>query len=391
MDPLALPNCDTVFEYLSGDVDAAALHTHARSCSACHQLIRESAPQLDPYAALVRAISQDPRFENLPALERIILACERCLDTQPVRAEVLSGGGCSIADALHVAQAVPLQVIMWTRRAAALRGVGRLGDAAFAIEVAEERARRLPIPDMDLALVGFTAAHILREQGSYAEALARVTSARDVFERYRDGRRTELAQELEASIRYRLGEFEDSYHIFTTLLARRDTSDLDGRARLALSAAHAAVVTGRYDASEELYLAAHQSFEKLGFIPHVLRAEWGLARLAFARGQDEQGFELLHRVRDQFAVQSMIPEWIRAGIELAEHLLRVEEFTEVTEIAEEVYLAARTASMVPNALDALAYFREAARRDVLSPEGARYVREYVEHAAVAPPFALSVA
>ncbi len=311
-------------------------------------------------------------------VQALIQACEFALDQDLVRADTLSSILTESADALPAGSASStLQALAWTRRATALLRLGRLPDALAAVAAARERTIDIPAADYERALIGFTAADVLRELGQPEEALRQIREAADVFLHYKDMRRHASAREMEAAVLFRSGEYEAAADLFCALL-NASPGDPVVRGRLAANAAQTLVKIGQDERALPLFAIAERIFTERGNDQYVARIAWGKARATRATGDDIAALAALREVLDRFDRLHQNAEWVRVGVELVEWLLPTDAFHEARTLCAAVYERAVAAGMPLQALEAVSYLRQAAISETLTADRAQYVRSFLE-------------
>jgi tetratricopeptide (TPR) repeat protein len=325
------------------------------------------------------------RFANLGPVQALIQACEDRWDREPERADALSAFLTESADALPLSFASrALQSIAWTRRATMHQRRGRLSAALAAVDEARSRAGDIPVADYERALIAFTSADILSELQRTDEALEQIRGAATVFASFRDRRRHASALEMEATVLFRRGDYDEAVKIFHSLLESPVVTDVVLRGRLAANAAHCFVKTGQPARALPLFALAEDLFRELGYPNYVARIAWGKARALRSTGDETEAIDALRDVLQKFEKLSSLTECVRVGIELIEWLLPTGAFKDVKSLANVVHDRAIEANMQWQALEALEYLRTASIQDSLTADEAQYVRLFIEELRSSP-------
>src|SRR5258708_17849537 len=123
------------------------------------------------------------------------------------------------------------------------------------------------------------------------------------------------------------------------------------------------------------------AFTKLGMRGEVVRVRWNLAHLITFHKDRERGLPLLREARSDFANLGMTGSAASVGLDLVKALFGdVAAAEEATQLARVVFREFEGSGATKNALEALAYLRDALQRREATAELIDEVQTFVERA-----------
>jgi ATP/maltotriose-dependent transcriptional regulator MalT len=328
---------------------------------------------------LTRELARRPELQ--PGLAQVLLdRIDDAVDRAPARAYELT-------TAVVACAGLPGHVrgCAWTSHADALRALGRYGEAHDAIETALGLFGRGVGSSWFTAAADVVAARILYEEGAGEEALRRIRRAAEVFLLYGAVDRSVAARMLEAWMQWDRGHEAAAAQVWRD--AGRDALERGGVVAMAFLESRMGTFLLRHDRAEEAarcFANARKRFETSGHSREALRARWGLAEAAAARG------ELDHAVAELGAVQAGmlgtgdLGDAAIASIAILELLLAAGRDAELLPLAERIVARFTEAGLTLNALRAWTFVRRRARTGGLTAEDLATVRAYFERLPLRP-------
>lgn len=336
-----------------------------------------------PFRFLWSNVHRKRRFRTGGVVRLLAAESVATREVNPLHALNLADAAVAIADALpadhYPARGVyHLRGLAWKERANACRYLGRFDTALDALDHAERAYRRLITHETELAVVRYIRATVLwkRQQLPEALTLARETAA--AFADLRDRERWVNAKLIEGSILGDLHASEAARDLFLALYEDVEANiDPVIRARIANNLASAYLDLGDTGNASRHFVVALQLCESLGLRTEVTRVHWSIGVLALVSGNYPEAVRRLTDAKTQCDALGMDSDAALVGLDLAEALLVLDQRADVLALAAEVLDRAQAAGMVPAALTAIAFLREAAEAGTVTTSAIRHVKQFL--------------
>ena len=125
-------------------------------------------------------------------------------------------------------------------------------------------------------------------------------------------------------------------------------------------------------------------YEALGITSEAARTRWNIALVTLAAGNTGEAIRRLAAAKLECETLGMLGDAALVGLDLCEAYAMVEDLAQVRRLASEVLDRVKSAGMVPAALTALSYLREAAAGRTLTPRDVQYVKRFVRRLEAEP-------
>jgi tetratricopeptide (TPR) repeat protein len=334
----------------------------------------ERFPDLRQFA---RPGSRDVRYGSAPVVRRLIREAEIQLDRRPEYALelVASAEQWTSGDDDH---ARLILGDVWKHRSNALRQLGRYMEALDAAKIAESFYDSVPTSEFDIGQARFTYAVALIKMNRNAEALEVLASAERVLAPFGASVPLAKAAVLRAGIFFQQGDFERAEQewqaIIPALIRLGDEVEL---ARVRANLAECQRMRGAYDDALATARAAIDAYRTLGMDTEIIRTQWTVANVLIGRGDTDAGLDELYGAAAEFEILAMYADAGFVKLDIAEELLRREEWRDAALVAREVVNLFARAGVTAGSIQAVSFLRTAVEREHATISLVRYVREYV--------------
>lgn len=268
---------------------------------------------------------------------------------------------------------------IWKNRANAYRMTGDYDAALNATSRAAKYTRLWPTGTYALALVIYTRGTVLFKMGRYPEANDCADAAIEYLREFGDRQRIAYARNLKASICTEEGRLSEAVAIYENLRPEMEAlGDVFGMATVTANLATTNVRLGNLRVGRKFAIEALQRFIDLGSSADEIRMKWVLASIRAAEGEREEAVDQFRAVAASFESLGMHGDAARVSLDVAEELLRGEEWAELELVAREAAEAFARNDTRLYLAEALAYLRYAVERRTATPILLAYIRSYFE-------------
>jgi tetratricopeptide (TPR) repeat protein len=224
---------------------------------------------------------------------------------------------------------------------------------------------------------------ILREMGETNRAMDLARRCATIFTDFEDTTFTNMARMFEAGVLYSSKRFTEALAIFTQVSEHAErTGDRLTVARCLQCAADCARELGDLDGARDLYPRALLHFEALNIPSDANCTRWALALALAASGKASYAISELFKVRAVFLSLGMNSQAASAVLDIVRIKFDVGE--DVANLCAEIVPLLTQAGLTQNAVEALAYIREQAKRGQLTTAKITRVRTYFDELANKP-------
>jgi len=328
--------------------------------------------------------SKHPISEAL--LRQLVLTAHRSLDDKPLRTIAIHALVERLSFALPKFVNPNLRIALIGRtfldRATAFRQLGRLPQAVKMLDRAEELFRSTPYCTHELAQAWYERAAVHFRLGEDDVTAVLTRQARSVFVLAGDRRRAAKARMIEACILVDRRQFAQARDAFRDSLPTfRAYGDQEALASAHLNLGSTEMHLGHFSAARSALGAALTEFTKLGMRGEVVRVRWNLAHLAAFHADRESGLRLLRQARADFTNLDMNGSAASVGLDLVNALFADDgAVEEAAQLARAVFREFEASGATKNALEALAYLRDALQRREASGQLIDDVQSFVQRA-----------
>jgi tetratricopeptide (TPR) repeat protein len=326
------------------------------------------------------------RYRTGGVVRRLSAHAHSVCEGEPLEALTFADAAIAVAEALpddtYPACAVyELRGTAWKERANAQRFLGRFEAALESLSRAERAYLKLRSPALGIATVTFVRAEVLCEQRRYDDAKASAEQAELAFAHLGDDDRRMLALYLRADITYEQHNLVDATTLFEQVLAYGETlNDPIWIARGSQALGNCFLYRQNIGEASIHFHRSLALFTELGITSERVRTEWGIARMLLEVGKHVDAIRRLRNVTAAFESLGMVTDAALAGLDIAEGLLASERPREIIDLAAHLFLVFTDAGMLTGALTAIAYVKEAAGRNTLTPGDLQVVRGFLRRA-----------
>lgn len=317
----------------------------------------------------------DPAWAEQSVIAALVAEAERLIfSTPPVAvalAELASDLSESSADA--------------GTRAAASREYGYAlfytGRYREALAATERAAKAFAGTDrVELARTELQRALIVGEMGDQDQSLLLARAAADTFSALKDSNRYVAARRAEAMALSRCQRYRDALAVYESIrpLAATIGPFAEGGVLQNMAVCYREIED--FDRASQFFFQALDSFERLGQTTAATKTRWNLGRVFIAQGRYRDALRQLRAVQESFREMSMVQDVALATIDIAQVLVLIDEFDDVTNLCRQATEYFRGAGLMETegALTAIALIQEAATSGGLSPQLILNVRSSVE-------------
>ena len=347
-----------------------------------HEMLARSVETWDAFLA------QHPEQRTHGLARRLFAEVELELNRRPEYALVLVRVAERLASSLSDVEARTVLGDAWKHRSNALRHLGRYDEALAAAETAEALYDSLVTGAFDAAQAQYARAVTLFKMTRFAEALKVTRVAHATLRHF--GASVPLAKTimLEASILIDQGDAETAERLWREVLPTLEKiGDEVERARVLANLGECSLRLGRLEEALRDARQAVTRYRALKMEAEAVRSEWTIGMIHLARGESEEGLDVLENAAAAFEIRGMAGDAGFVKLDVCEELLRRGNWNDAELIARELvrlFTAARVTLAAANAID---YLRQAVEKREATATTVRYVREYVSANADAQTFA----
>jgi tetratricopeptide (TPR) repeat protein len=236
-----------------------------------------------------------------------------------------------------------LRAKAWTAHAGALRALGRHLEALVAIAAARGGDESRFGNAWSIALAEVEEARILHDMGETTEALLLIRRGAEVILLHGDVERYVKVRMYETLMLWETGQRTEAAEVWRTMA--REASHRGDAVFMALLESATAVFQLRHGgaaAAARLFETAHQVFDKEGLTREAVRARWGVAEAAVARGRYHDAISEYYKVQALSLAAGNVREAALASAEIVDLLLlagRVDEVPSLAELMMSVFAA----------------------------------------------------
>jgi tetratricopeptide (TPR) repeat protein len=224
---------------------------------------------------------------------------------------------------------------------------------------------------------------ILREVGETNRAMDLARRCATIFNDFDDATFTNMARMFEAGVLYSSKRFTEALAIFTTVSEHAERAgDRLTIARCLQCAADCARELGDLDGARDLYPRALAHFEALNIPSDANCTRWALALTLAASGKVSFAVSELFKVRAVFLSLGMNSQAASAALDIVR--IKFDAGEDVRGLCSEIVPLLTEAGLTQNAVEALAYIREQAKRGKLTTSKITRVRTYFDELATKP-------
>ena len=350
-------------------------------------------PILGSPAAFRRAnVAAMPEMRTAGVVKKLCAVSRDLREKQPMHALSLADAAGSIAEQLDVdrysrALVDDLRGTAWLERANALRYLGRHPEALDALDLAERAFEKTPVAAFSIALVQYLRAAIDVELDRCDEALRLARRSAGVFRQFGEHDRYLHARMIEGCVLFHQNRFDAALALMARLIpAARELGEAATLARLYLNVANCELALDSLDDARLHFAQALSLYEALGLETEKIRTRWSLGSLLVRGGNLEEGITRLHETRRDFERLGATIAAALVTLEIVEARLAAGRHREATELCGGLVESFSAIGMTGNALQALAFLREAVTTGSATAILVRHVRTYIERRADGTPF-----
>jgi tetratricopeptide (TPR) repeat protein len=184
-----------------------------------------------------------------------------------------------------------------------------------------------------------------------------------------------MARMSEGAVLFSQRRFTEALGVFTGLAEEAELAhDRYTLGQALLNGAECARELGDLKAARDLYPRALKHFDDLNMPTESARVRWGFALSIAAEGKTAQAISELFKVRAVYLYLGANSDAAAAGLDIVR--VRFDADEDVDELCVELVATFTTAGMTQNAIEALAYLREQAKRGTISSSKIEQVRTY---------------
>jgi tetratricopeptide (TPR) repeat protein len=365
------------YDALFAELEAEDART-AQDAAAANALFTELGEQ--PIETWKRVIAQRPAAYTAALVHRLVQEAGPELDRNAERALALLQIAEIVASALYDAESRRCLGDVYKQRGNALRVLGRYEAAIDAAILAEKFYASLPEPDaaFQVGQARYTLATVLFVMTRYAAALDALARARTLLQDYGTSAPYAKAMMLDALIRIQQGDIATARETLRQLLPIEQQLEQPLEvARVRLNLAECNLRLGDLEPAMSDAIAAGDAFRVLGNVAEETRSEWTKAMIRLASGEADAALARLYEVAAVFRELHMSGDAGFVELDIAEELLRRQEWSDAERIARDLVSVFTTAGVTLAAVNAIDFLRRAVESREATTDVVRYIREYV--------------
>jgi tetratricopeptide (TPR) repeat protein len=257
--------------------------------------------------------------------------------------------------------------------------LGRYRDALPALDEAERRFEGDPLATKELGRAWLTRGTVLLKMGASNDAERWLRRAVNVFAAVDDHTRLAKVRMLEAGLHFVRGDFDRARERWLAAEpAIRAGRERHALAVIWLNLGWTEIERNDAPAARHWLEKALSAFARRRYEVEVLRARWGLARLAAVFGSRADGIRELERIADELQQRGLHIDAGMVKLDLAEaYLLPPQRPEFATEICRSLPDLFQRAGASREEMKAVAFLREAANARGVGLSDVRHVRTFL--------------
>jgi tetratricopeptide (TPR) repeat protein len=344
----------------------------------------------NPMTAAWMTLVTKRRFRTGGVVRKLNAAAHSICENDPLAALTFADNSIAVAEALpddlYPAHAVDrLRATAWKERANAQMLLGQFPEAHRSLDRAERCYGRVANSGPGLSMVTLVRAGVLYEQQRLPEAMATALRAEQGFAHAGDDQRRMDALFLRAGITYEAGDPDAAIALFRQIIEHGENiSSRRWVARGAYAIGNCEVDRANLGDASMHFHTALVIFREIGPEPDRVATEWGIARVVLHSGQLREAIRRLRDVQAAFERRSMVTNAALVGLDVAEALLALDRPKEIVALAKHLFSVFTEAGMLTGALSAIAYLKQAAAANQLTPRIVQEIRAFMRRAARQP-------
>jgi tetratricopeptide (TPR) repeat protein len=327
-----------------------------------------------PPAILKRELTSQSELLSIPVLRSLLEHARANFETYPVHALEITTIVVESLDHLQVPPefrpyAVEFMGDAWKEHATALQGRLRPQESLSVSAKARDLYGRLGgASDAKLAILDLVDSTAYQELGDTTTALKLVRNAAVTLDRYGDSQGVLNARIIEGWILYSLERYEDVRTLWTAAAADAERKgNKEALARLHNNIGHLICETGGdLGAASASFRRALELFTELDMRTERPKVRWGHAKILGRRGQIHAALSEYYTVEAEFLAIGSTGDAALAALATIGILIELGRSEQARQRARELVVTFGNAGMLPNALVALKYLREATHGGRLS-------------------------
>jgi len=344
----------------------------------------EAATIVPKLIATPSMLQAHPEWRTAGVVRRLLAVVDEKNFSDPKLAADLAALAVEVAESLDATQyphdtVMKLRARAWRERAYPLYHMGFFAESIAALDRTDEILSKCSVSSHDKAGAAITRAHVYGELEKFEEAIALADSAAHVFRHFGDYSREATAALTKANLLIQARRFADALQIYERI--KSDQRVVEFTQTLALY--HAALCHRelfRFERAKTLFAEALDKFERLGAASLRAKTVWSLGSVFALEQRHNDALALFARARQEFEELGMAQDLALASVDSAECLLMVGRPLEVINLCQQAmeYFAKTGLVYTQGALTALAYLKEAAETQTLTPGSFTEVRAFFE-------------
>ncbi|HEV2721512.1 MAG TPA: hypothetical protein VG323_15935 [Thermoanaerobaculia bacterium] len=348
-------------------------------------------PMFDAPARIAwTSLNRQKRFLSGGVVRQLNARALALRESEPLDALTFADAAITIAEALpddlYRGKAVyELRGKAWEHRAIAQRVLGDFAAALDSLEHAERAHKHLASPAFGLAAVALIRAAVYYCQQRYAEAEREAEEAQHAYFHLGDDDRHISALHLRGAIRFETHDISGALTLFGQVLCLAEaTNSTRWIARVSNALGNCECERGDLGAASMHFQRALPLLREIGPAIERLSSDWGVARVLLRAGKPHEAIRRLRDVAAEFEVRGMVTDAALVAIDIADGLLALGRTHEIAKLAARMFRVFTDAGMLTGALTALAYVKEGAAAQTLTPEHLEAVRTFLRQVARQP-------
>jgi tetratricopeptide (TPR) repeat protein len=326
-------------------------------------------------------MASDPKYRSYGTLVYLLEKVHDDLVEQPDKARELAAVVIAFVDDVDTPDPLYREMLRgdsWKERANALKVTGDLRAALDAADRAMTILGSRPSLAHQFAKAELAAAQVLQQMGRSDEAIARARRAAGTFKDHGDETYYWHARMTEAWVLFSRKQTREAMQIFVDRAREAEQNeDMLNLARALHCTGACARELGELAAARDFFSRSLARYAQFGsaVAAEVPKVRWSYALLLSAAEQPDDAVAELERVEAELLRLGMNTDAAIAALDIVR--IRFERDEDVTRFCSGLVLRLANAGMAQNAIEALAYVREAARTGQLSHEKLEKVRTYL--------------
>jgi tetratricopeptide (TPR) repeat protein len=253
----------------------------------------------------------------------------------------------------------------WREHAESLAFIGLHAEAVDAVDKADKWLVRAGSPQFDRARLLLTRASVLHQVRKGLDTIFQVREAADIFLNLGDKKQFVNARMIEAVILNQAGRASDALAVWTHLERDLgDDKDADSAAAFGMmfsTIAGCFRMLGDFAGARAYYTRAKEKFTTCGYTADVVKADWGLAKVAMCEGNLSSACDQLEYVVDRFAALAMRIDEALADLDRLDILLALGRNREARRTSKQIMRTFERVNMNRELLRAVAHLHDSLR------------------------------